>query len=234
MLQRWITAGLVLGLVGGAALTARAQDLETDEAKTGYSVGVQVGKAIRSKENKLDLDAFARGFKDAMDDKEELALDEETMQTFAMGYQQKLMAERQAEAQAEQAVAGEANTAEATEFLAKNKEAEGVKTTESGLQYKVIKEGDGASPTAESTVKVHYTGTFLDGETFDSSRDRGEPIEFPLAGVIPGWTEGLQLMKVGGQMQFWIPSDLAYGPSGRGGIPPNKLLVFDVELLEVK
>lgn len=119
-------------------------------------------------------------------------------------------------------------------FLKENATKEGVKTLPSGLQYKHIKEGDGKSPKATDTVKVHYRGTLIDGTEFDSSYKRNEPIEFPLNGVIKGWTEGVQLMKEGGKIMLFIPSDLAYGERGAGGvIPPNATLVFEIELLKV-
>lgn len=120
-------------------------------------------------------------------------------------------------------------------YLAANAKKEGIKTTASGLQYKVIKEGTGKTPGKNSTVKVHYRGTLINGTEFDSSYKRNEPIEFPVNGVIKGWTEGLQLMKVGAKYQFFIPSDLAYGSSGfPGAIGPDETLIFDVELLDVK
>ena len=135
-----------------------------------------------------------------------------------------------------EASAKEANKTkeEGEKFLADNKTKSGVITTESGLQYQVITEGTGAKPTAEDHVKVHYTGTLLDGTKFDSSIDRGEPAEFPVSQVIKGWTEGLQLMPVGSKYIFWIPSDLAYGDRGAGQmIKPNSTLKFEVELLEI-
>ena len=121
-------------------------------------------------------------------------------------------------------------------FLKENAKKEGVKTTASGLQYKVLKEGEGKSPKATDTVKVHYKGTLIDGTEFDSSYKRGEPIEFPLNGVIPGWTEGVQLMKEGAKYQFTIPSKIGYGERGTPGgpIPPNATLIFEVELIQVK
>lgn len=130
-------------------------------------------------------------------------------------------------------VAQEANKKKGEQFLAENAKKEGVTTTESGLQYEVIKEGTGEHPVAESVVKVHYHGTLIDGTVFDSSVDRGEPISFGLNQVIPGWTEGVQLMKEGAKYKFYIPSDLAYGERGSGSIGPGETLIFDVELIEV-
>ncbi|HOO83689.1 MAG TPA: FKBP-type peptidyl-prolyl cis-trans isomerase [Prolixibacteraceae bacterium] len=130
--------------------------------------------------------------------------------------------------------AAERNLKAGQEFLEENAKREGITVTESGLQYEVEKEGEGAKPTATSTVKVHYHGTTIDGEVFDSSVERGEPIEFPLNGVIKGWTEGLQLMSVGSKYKFYIPSDLAYGARGAGGnIGPNSALIFEVELISI-
>jgi len=131
-------------------------------------------------------------------------------------------------------VDGEKNVKEGEAFLAANAKKDGVKTTASGLQYKVIKAGTGATPKASDEVKVHYHGTLIDGTVFDSSVQRGEPISFPLNGVIAGWTEGLQLMKVGDKFQFAIPSALAYGEQGSGPIGPNSTLIFEVELLGIE
>ena len=126
-------------------------------------------------------------------------------------------------------------TGDDVDYLAENAKKDGVTVTDSGLQYRVLAEGDGAQPTASDTVEVHYTGTLTDGRKFDSSRDRGETVEFPLNGVIPGWTEGVQLMKEGARYEFAIPSDLAYGPGGIPGvIPGGATLIFDVELIAVK
>ncbi len=128
---------------------------------------------------------------------------------------------------------GEAAKKAGEDFLAANAKKPGVKVLPSGLQYKVLKSGNGPSPKATDTVKTHYHGTFINGKVFDSSVERGEPVEFPVNGVIKGWTEALQLMKVGDKWQLFIPSDLAYGPDGQGPIPPNSVLVFDVELLGI-
>jgi FKBP-type peptidyl-prolyl cis-trans isomerase len=136
--------------------------------------------------------------------------------------------------QQKQTATAEKNGAEAEKFLAANKTKEGVKTTESGLQYKVLKEGSGAQPKSSDTVTVNYRGTLPDGTEFDSSYKRGQPASFPVSGVIKGWTEALQLMKVGSKLQLFIPASLAYGEQGRPGIPPNSLLIFEVELMDVK
>ena len=145
----------------------------------------------------------------------------------------KLSADRQAEKMKKDSLAAEKNKAEGEAFLAQNKTAEGVVTTQSGLQYKIVTEGQGATPTDDDKVKVHYTGTLLNGEKFDSSVDRGQPLEFPVTAVIPGWTEMLKLMKVGEKVIAWIPSDLGYGSHGNRAIPGNSVLKFEMELLEV-
>jgi FKBP-type peptidyl-prolyl cis-trans isomerase FklB len=146
-----------------------------------------------------------------------------------MAYQ----AEMQEKAAGQQSELAQKNLEAGQTFLAENAEREGVETTESGLQYEILEEGEGESPTAEDQVKVHYTGELISGEVFDSSRERGEPVTFGLNQVIPGWTEGLQLMKEGGRAKLYIPADLAYGPGGNQRIGPNETLVFDVELLDV-
>jgi FKBP-type peptidyl-prolyl cis-trans isomerase len=158
-----------------------------------------------------------QGISDALANKPNLQTDEEFRA--AMVALQTAMAEK--------------NLTDGKTFLANNAKAPGVKTTPSGLQYQVLKAGTGARPTPTSRVKAHYKGTFLDGRTFDSSYDRGEPAVFPLDGVIKGWTEGVPLMQTGAKYKFWIPSDIAYGPRGRPSIPPNSTLVFEIELLEV-
>lgn len=212
-----------------AAAAAPAAGLESDLSKESYAVGANVGRSIAEPGIELDLEAFLAGFKAAYA-KQELAMTPEEMQTAMMALQTKA----RAAAEKNMAEAGATAKAEGDAFLAENAKKEGVKSTPSGLQYKVLTEGDGAMPAATDTVKVHYTGTFIDGKKFDSSVDRGEPATFGVDQVIPGWTEALQLMKVGSKWQLAIPSDLAYGPQGRGAqMPPNSVLLFDVELLEI-
>jgi FKBP-type peptidyl-prolyl cis-trans isomerase FkpA/FKBP-type peptidyl-prolyl cis-trans isomerase FklB len=156
---------------------------------------------------------------------EESKMTPQEMQQAMMKMQQDRMASRKKEA--------EENIKKGKDFLEKNKSKEGVKVTESGLQYKVMKEGTGTSPKKSDTVKVHYKGTLIDGTEFDSSYKRKEPAEFPVTGVIKGWTEALMLMKTGGKWELYIPAELAYGEMGRPSIPPNSTLVFEVELIEI-
>lgn len=144
-----------------------------------------------------------------------------------------IMETYQQQAEERQRVAAATNQAASEQHLADLKDQEGVTVTESGLAYEVLTEGDGPRPAATNTVRVHYHGTLLDGQVFDSSVERGEPVEFPLNRVIPGWTEGVQKMSVGSKYRFHIPADLAYGSEGRPGIPPNSLLIFEVELLSI-
>jgi FKBP-type peptidyl-prolyl cis-trans isomerase len=178
----------------------------------------------------LDLDLFIQAFVERykQDSAKYLMADSTIFQTLT-----ELSQSRQAEKARKDSVAAAENKAKGEAFLAQNKTAEGVVTTESGLQYKVITEGTGVTPSDTDVVKVHYTGTLLDGTKFDSSVDRGEPLEFPIGAVIPGWTEMLKLMKVGEKVTAWIPSDLAYGPRGRGPqIPGNSMLIFEMELID--
>jgi len=194
-----------------------------------YAVGVNIGNNLRKDAAMFNIDMVMAGIRDAMAEK--ALLTPEQMQAAFMGLQQ----EMQEKAEAEKKEAGSKNREKGAKFLADNKGKEGVMTTASGLQYKVVRQGTGAKPAATNTVKVHYEGKLIDGKIFDSSYQRNEPIEFPLNGVIAGWTEGVQLMSVGSKFTFYIPSELAYGEQGAGSdIGPNEVLIFDVELLEFK
>lgn len=219
-------------LAGSVSLAqgVHAQALETDEAKLSYSLGVMIGENILIHDfQSLDTEAFRMGIDTVYGNQDALMTPEEIMATMQAFQQTQMEAQRAAFAAqaAENLSLGEA-------FLAENAAKSGVTTTATGLQYEQLEAGEGASPTAADVVKVHYRGHLIDGTEFDSSYSRGEPISFPLSGVIPGWTEGLQLMQVGEKARLVIPSDLAYGPNGMGNaIGPNETLVFEVELLEI-
>ncbi len=217
---------VVGGLVVAAMATTSCQKkvkLDTDMKKASYAIGQQIGGNLKQQNIEFDADALAMALKDATAGKNEMS--KEDMQAAMMKLQEMAMKKQQD--------AADANAKAGKEYLEKNKSAAGVKVTASGLQYIMEKDGTGASPKKEDVVKVHYKGTLTNGEQFDSSYDRGQPAEFPVGGVIPGWTEALQLMKVGGKAKLFIPPELAYGPSGRPGIPPNSVLVFEVELMEI-
>jgi len=220
--------GLLLA-VTAFSLNTWATELNTDKQKLGYIIGMDIGKSLRAQGTDVDLDTLVEAIR-ATYLGEELAMSAEDAAAIRQAYVEK----RQASQQAESAAAGSENLAEGQEFLAENKSKEGVKTTDSGLQYKVLTMGDGARPAATDTVKVHYKGTLLNGTEFDSSYARNEPISFALNRVIAGWTEGVQLMPVGSKFIFYIAPDLAYGAGGGGPIPPNSTLVFEVELLDIE
>ncbi len=232
MLKKLITSCLLLTAV---CLTAVGQDEETpakieDVLKEGsYAFGVNFMNGMKAQGVELNLEAFIKGISDASADKVEKS-DEQLEQAFIAFQQalQKMAAERAAKA-------GELNKKKGEEFLAANGKKEGVKTTESGLQYKVIKAGKGASPKPTSSVTTHYEGRLINGKVFDSSYKRGTPATFGVTQVIKGWTEALQLMKEGDQWELYIPSELAYGERGApsGSIGPNETLIFKIELIKV-
>ena len=222
------SCGLILATVI-FSINTWATDLNTEEQKLGYIIGMDIGKSLRQQNTSVDLDALVDAIR-ATYNGDELAMSEEEAAAIREGYVQK----RQASAQAETAAVGQQNSAEGQKFLTENKLKDGVQITASGLQYKVITMGEGAKPLATDTVKVHYSGKLLDGTEFDSSYARDEPISFALNRVIPGWTEGVQLMPVGSKFEFYIAPELAYGEGGGGPIPPNSTLTFVVELLDIE
>lgn len=213
--------------VSGAALSK--DKLETDRDKASYVVGMQIAGSLQQIKDEIDLATVFQAIETTIKGGEPLLSQEE-----ASAAQQAFAERLQAKHAAEQQAAAIKNKQEGDAFLAANKSKSGVKSTASGLQYQVVTEGKGPKPAATDTVKVHYTGTLLDGTKFDSSVDRGQPATFALNAVIPGWTEALQLMPVGSKYTLWLPSDLAYGDRGTPGpIGPNATLKFEVELLEI-
>jgi FKBP-type peptidyl-prolyl cis-trans isomerase FkpA len=220
--------GLVLAAIT-FSINTWATELNTDEQKLGYIIGMDIGKSLREQGTVVDLDTLIDAIS-ATYKGEDLAMTAEEAAAIRQEYVQKMQAAQQAES----AAAGAGNLAEGQKFLAENKGKEGVQTTASGLQYKVLTMGDGAKPVATDTVKVHYSGKLLDGTEFDSSYARNEPISFALNRVIAGWTEGVQLMPVGSKFVFYIAPELGYGEGGGGPIPPNSTLVFEVELLDIE
>lgn len=200
-------------------------NLSTDETRVSYGIGRQLGDQLRENPPPgISLDAVIAGIRDAFSGTASQVSPEQLNASFAV-----IRGQMQAEAQRK----AEAAAGEGKAFLAKNAEREGVTTLPSGLQYEVLTAGEGAKPGAEDHVRTHYHGTLVDGTVFDSSYQRGQPAEFPVGGVIAGWTEALQLMPAGSKWRLYVPSELAYGAQGVGSIPPHSVLVFDVELLDV-
>ena len=204
--------------------------LQNDSEKTSYCLGMDIGASFKKLPVPINLDAALEGIK-AVFHGEKPQIDQQEFMELMRKFQQELRAAAEKQA----AAAGEDNRKQEQEFLAKNKEDKDVVTTASGLQYKVLQAGTGARPTANSVVTVHYTGTLPDGTVFDSSVKRGEPATFPVNGVIPGWTEALQIMQVGSKYKLFIPAALAYGKRGAGQlIGPDQMLIFEVELLDIQ
>jgi len=223
--QSRLAATLATGLaVIAVVLSGCDKKLDSDAKRASYAIGQQIGKNLKDQNIDFDADVLSMSMKDIQAGK--------TARLNAQEMQQALQKLQEGLNKKQQELA-EANSAEAKKFLEANKAKADVKTTASGLQYTMLVEGKGKSPTADDTVKAHYKGTLTSGTQFDSSYDRGTPAEFPLNGVIKGWTEALQLMKVGGKAKLYIPPELGYGPSARPGIPANSVLVFEVELLDV-
>ena len=206
----------------------KSVSLESEMDKVSYTIGAQIGQNFKRQGVEVNTELLMRGIKDGLAGNE-LAIKEDEMRTLMMSFQQRMMAQQQERQKTE----GAKNLAEGTAFLEANKSKKGVTALASGLQYKVIKEGTGKTPALSDKVKTHYRGRLIDGTEFDSSYKRNQPAEFPVTGVIKGWTEALQLMKEGAKWELYIPANLAYGERGRPGIPPNATLIFEIELLEV-
>lgn len=204
--------------------------LKDQKDKVSYSIGTNIGNNFKKQSMDINTDALVQGIKDSLSGEKALMTEQEMNETMK-AFQQEMMTK-----QAELAkIIGEKNKTEGDLFLAENKKKEGVITLSSGLQYKVINEGSGAIPKLTDKVTVHYRGTLIDGTEFDSSYRRGQPVTFPVNGVIAGWKEALQLMKAGSKWQLFIPPTLAYGERGAGRtIGPNATLIFDIEILSIE
>jgi FKBP-type peptidyl-prolyl cis-trans isomerase FklB len=238
-MKSYLITTLVFGVLAGSALAQDKPDLTNPKQKTSYAIGVNIGSGLKNQDLDLDPKAVAAGLNDTLNGKP--ALSEEEVHSTLLKLQQDLRAKDEAEAS--KYADGAKNLKDGQAFLAANKTKEGVKVhtvtlpdrTTAEFQYKVLKSGGGESPKKTDTVTVNYTGTLIDGTVFDSSVERGKPATFPLDGVIPGWTEALQLMKVGDKWQIFLPASLAYGEQSRGPkIGPNSTLIFEVELLKIE
>ncbi len=216
-------------LVAVFCVTASAETLESHEDRLSYTIGMDIGQSLAEQGLDLDLDLLVEALRASYLGEETLLTEEEALEERDL-----FMQRRQQEMETERAAEADRNLEEGQAFLAENRQRDDVTETDSGLQYRVIEAGDGASPEASDRVTVHYRGTLIDGTEFDSSHAREEPASFGLDQVIPGWTEGVQLMQEGAIYEFFIPADLAYGAEGRPGpIGPNSTLIFEVELIEV-
>jgi FKBP-type peptidyl-prolyl cis-trans isomerase len=229
-IRLWIFALGIMTLLAGIAAAQDAPALKTPLEKRSYALGLDLGRQIHKQSVEVNPALFAQGLKDALAGNKPLMTDEEVRA--AITDLQNEIRTKMAQAQKELA---EKNKQAGEAFLAENKKKEGVVTLPSGLQYKILKAGDGKKPTVEDTVVCQYRGTLIDGQEFDSSYKRNQPATFPLNRVIKGWTEGIQLMPVGSKWQLFIPPDLAYGERGAGAdIPPNSTLIFEVELVSIQ
>jgi len=224
--------GLMLSaaLVANPVVAAEKEELKTQKDKVSYVIGLDMGNSLKKNMVDVDIEILEKGIKDALSGAKPLMTEQEMKETI-MALQKDLQAKQQEQVK----VLAEKNKKEGEAFLAENKKKQGVITMPSGLQYKILTDGKGKSPKATDAVTVNYKGTLIDGTEFDSSYKRGQPATFTVNGVIPGWTEALQLMREGSKWQLFVPSNLAYGERGAGGpIGPNAVLIFEVELLSVK
>jgi FKBP-type peptidyl-prolyl cis-trans isomerase FklB len=227
-MRRWVVACAVLFFTGSLC-AAEEPALKTQKEKVSYIIGTIVAKDMQNQGYDLNTDLFMKGYRDALSGAKPPISDQDAQEAMNA-----FKTEMTAKKEAAMKKAAEENKKQEEAFLAENKKKEGVHTLESGLQYKVLKEGTGAKPTVYDNVTAHYRGTLIDGTEFDSSYKRNQPATFSVNGVIPGWAEALPMMKTGSKWQLFIPSKLAYGAGGAGGVvPPNAMLIFEVELLSV-
>ncbi len=229
MKNRILIAGLTLALGASVALAQEETSEMTEVQKISYAIGINMGASLFDSEFAVDTDLIQQGLLDGLNDAEPKMSEEEIIAALT-SFQKQIVAKQQEKTE----MASKENRETGAAFLAENGARDGVMTTESGLQYEVLEAGDGAKPGPDDTVKVHYTGTLIDGTKFDSSVDRGEPATFKVNQVIAGWTEALQLMPAGSKWKLFIPTDLAYGDRAGGPIPAGSTLVFEVELIEVQ
>jgi FKBP-type peptidyl-prolyl cis-trans isomerase len=225
-MKTFVITAVALSFAVAAFAEDKPPQLKDLKDRASYSIGLNIGFNMKRQNIDLNQDALVSGIKDALTPGKTPQLNEQQVRETMMAFQKDM--------EQKQTQQAEKNAGDGQKFLSENKSKEGVKTTATGLQYKVMKEGNGAQPKASDTVTVNYRGTLTDGTEFDSSYKRNQPASFPVGGVIKGWTEALQLMKVGSKYQLFIPPDLAYGKDGRPGIPPNSVLIFEVELMDIK
>ncbi len=224
-MKHFVVIFAALALVTSIVAQEKKTPLKDQKDKSSYAIGLNIGMNFNKQKIAINPDVFVAGVKDGLAGKPQMT-EAEVRET---------MTNLEKDMESKQKEASQKNASDGEKFLAENKKKEGVKTTASGLQYKVIKEGTGPQPKATDTVTVNYRGTLIDGTEFDSSYKRGQPATFPLNAVIKGWTEGLQLMKVGSKYQIFIPASLGYGERGAGAdIGPNSTLIFEVELMDTK
>ena len=227
--MKYLAIALVMAGFTAGLMAADSSPLKDEKDKISYGYGMEIGKNLKRQGIEINPDLLAQGLKATLSGDKTLLSDDEVRQTM-MAFQQKMQASRMEKSKKE----GDENKTKGDAFLAENKKKEGVQTTGSGLQYKIITKGTGPMPKSDDTVKTHYRGTLIDGTEFDSSYKRGEPATFGVTQVIKGWTEALLMMPVGSKWQLFIPGELAYGPGGRPGIPPNATLLFDIELISIE
>jgi FKBP-type peptidyl-prolyl cis-trans isomerase FklB len=228
-MKRVLTTFVSVVLLFGVCYAGEKLDLKDQKAKDSYSLGYRYGESFKKQGMEIDLEVFTAGFRDATGGNEPKMTQKEMGATLS-DLQKRMFAAQQLQLREKAA----RNLGEGKAFLAENAKKEGVKTLPSGLQYRVITEGAGASPKAGDTVTVNYRGTFIDGTEFDSSFKRGKPASVQVDGVIKGWTEALQMMKKGSKWELFVPSQLAYGERGMGRIPSNSTLIFEVELISIE